>query len=307
MKKDFLSITDLTKQEIENIIQKAIVLKHAKNTVAFPLQNKTLVMIFEKPSLRTRVSFEIGVKQLGGATVLLENNTIGLGTRESIKDISFVLARMSSAIMARVNNHTLLLQIAEHANVPVINGLSDLEHPCQILADLMTIYEKKGRLKNLKLACIGDGANNVAHSLCLAASVFDLSFSVASPLNYRLSRSIVSKAKDINKSFDLLETENVQKAVTNADVVITDTWVSMGNEGEKKIREFYLRPYQVTSDVMRFAKTNAIFLHCMPVYRGSEATGEVVDGVQSAMYQEAENRLHVQKALLLHLLGVTQP
>ena len=302
MKKDFLSITDLTKQEIENIIQKAIALKDGKDSEVFPMQSKTLVMIFEKPSLRTRVSFEIGVKQLGGSTVLLDNATIGFGIRESIKDISSVLSSMSSAIMARVNDHGSLVQIAAYANVPVINGLSDLEHPCQILADLMTIVERKKKLKNLKLVYLGDGRNNVAHSLCLVASMFDFSFSVASPVNYKLHKSVVSKAKELNNSFNLLETESVREAVSNADVVITDTWISMGSEGEKNIREFYLRPYQVTSDVMRFATKEAIFLHCMPVYREREVTSEVVDGDQSVIYQQAENRLHVQKALLLFLL-----
>lgn len=299
MKKDFLSITDLTKQDLLAIIEQAIVLKQNKSLKQ--LSGKSLVAIYEKPSLRTRLAFECGMQQLGGATLSFDGKTIGLGVRESIKDMACVIASMTDGIVLRVKSHGTLIEFAKYSSVPVINALSDVEHPCQTLADLMTIYEQKRRLKDLTIAFVGDCENNVVHSLALACAMLGITFRYASPIGYGMKREIVEQCAAFGDS--VIACTDPIEAVSGADVVVADTWVSMGDEGEKEKRIEVFTPYQVTKKLMAKAKKDAMFLHCMPVYRGNEVTEEVVDGPHSVIYQEAENRLHAQKALLLHLLS----
>lgn len=304
MTRNFLSITDLTADEILHLLNSAKELKNELKNNKPQLPNKNLIMIFEKPSLRTRLSFEIGMNQLGGHAVYLAPDDIGLGVRESVSDIAKVASSMGNCIMARTFKHQTISDLAVHANVPVINGLSDKEHPCQTLADLLTMYESKGTIQGLKIAFIGDGENNVAHSLCLGAAMLGASFTCASPLGYKMNPEIVTKAKKIAKTTraEISETDNPKEAVENADVVYTDTWVSMGDEAEKETRLQTFSSYQVTQSLMKYAKEDAIFLHDLPAYRGNEVTAEVIDGSQSAVFQQAENRLHAQKALLVYLL-----
>lgn len=318
MKKDFLSITDLSPKEIWEVITLAKKMK--KNGQFKPvLENKTLVMIFEKPSLRTRLSFETGMKQLGGNAVYLTGKEIGIGSRESFKDIAKVISSMADTVMARTFQHETISELAKYAEVPVINGLSDLEHPCQILADLLTIYEIKGKifntspypspdrrgLKGLKLAFIGDGENNVCHSLALACAMLGIDFVAASPNGYFMKPTIFVKAKQLawGPGARILQLTNPYEAVKDADIVYTDTWISMGDEKEAKKRVIAFKDYQVTTDLMKLAKNDAIFMHDMPAHRGKEVAVEVIDGSQSVIYQQAENRLHVQKGLLIKLLG----
>lgn len=293
MTKHFLSITDLTAKEIWQVF--ALAKKQNKPV----LKGKSLAMIFEKPSLRTRLSFEIAMTQLGGHAVYLGPSDIGLEKRESVADVARVTASMADMIMARVFKHKTVEKLAEYASVPVINGLSDLEHPCQVLADLFTIWEIKKKIKGLKIAFVGDGENNVTHSLCLGATMLGASFASGSPKGYWMSPAIVSKAQKYGK---VLETVDPKEAVKNADVVVTDTWVSMGDK-DKKERIKIFKPYQVNQKLMKYAKKEAIFMHCLPAHRGEEVTADVIDGLQSVVFQEAENRLHVEKALILKLMG----
>jgi len=261
-------------------------------------------MVFEKPSLRTRVSFETGMTQLGGHAIYLAPSDIGLGKRESIGDTAKVISSMANVIMARTFSHETVEKLACFSTVPVINGLSDLEHPCQILADVMTIWEMKGALKGLYIAYVGDGENNVTHSLCLIAGILGMNFSYASPKKFEMDEFILNKAKQyaLKTGSDLVEANDPIIAVKNADVVVTDTWVSMGDESEKEKRLKVFKKYQVNKKLMSYAKRDAIFLHCLPAYRGYEVTSDVIDGSQSMVFEEAENRLHVQKALLIYLL-----
>lgn len=300
MKKDFISITDLSTDEILSLIHLAIKLKKGK-AIGKNLSGKALVAIYEKPSLRTRLSFERGMQQLGGVTLSFDGKTIGLGVREPIKDIASVIASMAHGIVLRVDKHITITEFAGYARVPVINALSDLEHPCQTLADLMTIYEHKKRLKNVTISFVGDCENNVVHSLALACSMLGITFRCASPKGYSMKKEIVTKALEYGEH--VVEFTDPVEAVSGADVVVTDTWISMGDEEEKEKRLQVFKDYQVTKALLSYAKKDAIFLHCMPVYRGNEASADVVDGEQSMIYQEAENRLHTQKALLLHLLS----
>lgn len=304
-KKDFLSITDLSPKEILEVFSMAKKLKETlKHTdgINEVLKNKSLIMIFEKPSLRTRVSFEAGLTKLSGHAIYLAPDDICMGKRESVHDIAKVVSSMGDIIMARTFSHQTVKELAEHASVPVINGLSDLEHPCQILADFMTIWETKGTIENLKIAFVGDGDNNVTHSLSLAATMLEASFSCASPKGYWMNRRIVDKAKKINSNAVIVETTDPQETVTGADVVYTDTWISMGDEEEKETRLKTFIPYQVTTTLMKNAKPDAIFMHDLPAYRGNEVTPEVIDGSQSVVFQQAENRMWVQMALILYLL-----
>ena len=262
-------------------------------------------MIFEKPSLRTRVSFEAGMTQLGGHAIYLAPSDIGMGKRESVADTAKVVSSMADIIMARTFSHKTVKKLAKYSKVPVINGLSDLEHPCQILADLMTIWEVKGKLKGLTISYVGDAENNVTHSLCLGAAILGIHFKCGSPKRYWMKKNVVGNAKKIaqkTKSI-ILETDNPKEAVKDADVVYTDTWVSMGDEREKEKRLKIFKPFQVNKQLMRLAKKDAIFMHDLPAYRGNEVTADVIDGKQSVVFQEAENRLHVQKALLVYLLN----
>lgn len=306
-KRDFVSITDLTPLDIQKVLQMAKKLKSEtkKGRMRLDFKGKTLAMIFEKPSLRTRVSFEVGMTQLGGHAIYLGPSDIGLGKRESVSDIATVTSSMVDIIMARTFKHKHIVELAGHSSVPVINALSDIEHPCQVLADLLTIYEVKGRLKGLKVAYEGDCENNVTHSLALGCLSLGMHFTAASPRGYTMNKTISQQALELAKknkvTFEAFINPN--EAVNNADIVVTDTWVSMGDESEKTKRLKIFKPYQVNSNLMKFAKKDAIFLHCLPAYRGNEVTSEVIDGPQSMVFQEAENRLHAQKALMLFLLN----
>ena len=305
--KHLISISDLSSKEILEILQLARSLKQKFNksgTLGDPLTNKSLIMIFEKPSLRTRLSFEIGMTKLGGHAVYLGPNDIGMGTRESISDIASVASRMGEIIMARTFKHEAIAELAKYSRVPVINALSDLEHPCQTLADLLTMGEIKGDLKGLKVTFIGDGENNVTHSLCLASALLGVTFSCASPNGYSMNKKIVDQAKTVAKKTgaSILETNKPETAIKNSDVVYTDTWVSMGDEKEKEKRLQTFKPYQVTTGLMKLAKKDAIFMHDLPAYRGNEVAADVIDGKQSVVFQQAENRMWAQMAVILFLL-----
>ena len=303
------SITDLTASEIKKIINRAIILKKqlkSNRKAKKLLTTKSLAMIFEKPSLRTRISFEIGMTQLGGHAIYLGPSDIQMGTREPVEDIAKVTSSMVDIIMARTFSHDSITKLARYSTVPVINGLSDLEHPCQILADLMTIYENKKTFNRLKIAYVGDCENNVTHSLALASSILGINFSCATPDGYFMKKEISQMANKIaiKTKSEIIESDNPEGVVKNSDVVITDTWVSMGDEKEKKKRLKIFTKYQVNNKLMSLAKKNAIFMHCLPAYRGNEVTSDVIDGEKSVVFQEAENRLHAQKALILFLLNL---
>jgi len=306
--KDFLRISELSKEQFEFLLSLAKKLKQelketGKNKQV--LAGKTLAMVFEKPSLRTRVSFEVGMTQLGGHAIFLSPQDIQLGVRESIADAAGTLCRMADGIMARVFQHTTLTELAQNAtNVPVINGLSDLEHPCQILADVLTMQEKKGDTQGLSVAFLGDGGNNVTHSLALASGILGMDFRLANPAGYDILPSVLEVARQLaQKSGGKISVfNNPQKAAQGADVVYTDTWVSMGDEAEKEKRLAAFPPYQVTDELMKHAKPDAIFMHDMPAYRGKEVASSVIDGPQSVIFDQAENRLHAQKAVLATFL-----
>ena len=304
--KDFISLHDCSQEEVSALLELALKLKkEQKAGIAHPiLKGKTLGMIFTKPSTRTRVSFEVGMVQLGGYPMFLSSHDIQLGRGESIYDTAKVLERFLDGIMIRTFAHQDVLDLAEYADIPVINALTDLLHPCQVLADLQTVYEHKGKLEGLKLAYIGDG-NNMAHSLMYGCAKMKLDCAIATPSGYQCAPAVVAAAKeDFRKSgAKLLLTEDPKEAIKDADVVYTDTWVSMGMESEKEERIKVFMPYQVNSELMSHAKDDAIFLHCLPAYRGYEVTAEVIDGKQSVIFDEAENRLHAQKAVMAALMG----
>jgi len=304
--KDLLEIAHLTKAEIDAIFDTTRKLKEHEVSADEQweiLNGKTLAMIFEKPSLRTRVSFETGIFQLGGHGIYLSPSDISLGKRESVADVARTLDRMCDIIMARVFEHEKVTELAKYASVPVINGLSDLEHPCQALADLYTVLEKKGKLEGLKLAFIGDG-NNVAHSLMLLAAKVGMNFSLGCPEGYDPDPNILAAsqtfAKETGATIEVIH--DPAKAAQDADVIYTDVWASMGQEDEAAERAKVFAPYQVNVELMKNAKPDALFLHCLPAHRGSEVTDEVVDSPQSVVFDEAENRLHVQKAVMVLLL-----
>jgi len=298
---DVLRLDELESKEINNIIDLAIDLKkqQKKGKEKPLLQNKTMAMIFEKPSTRTRVSFETGIFQLGGHALTLSPNDLQLSRGESIEDTAKTLSRYVNVIMARVYDHKSLETLAKNASIPVINGLSDSFHPCQILADLMTIKEHKKNLKKIKIAWIGDG-NNVCNSLILGCAKLKIKLSVAVPDGYEPDLEIAKIGKDA----EILEvSDNPELAVKDADVIISDTFVSIHNANPDRIKKF-LPKFQVNQSLMNKSKKDAIFMHCLPAKREQEVTSDVIDGSQSVVWDEAENRLHVQKALLVHLLGV---
>ncbi len=305
--RNFLSITDVTRRDILDILTIAGTLKKrlkkfGKNRSV--LKGKTLIMIFEKPSLRTHASFDIGMQQLGGHALYLGPEHIGLGNREPVEHAASVLSRMGDVIMARVFDHATVVELAKYSRVPVINGLSDLEHPCQILADIMTMVEYKGRLNGLRVAFVGDGENNVTHSLSLACGLLGMHFVVASPKEYAMNRAVAVKARELAKKYggSFTQTISPSEAVKEADVVYTDTWVSMGEERTKAKRLKAFRSYQVNAKLMKLAKPEAIFMHDMPAHLGNEVTKDVFNSPQSVVYTQAENRLHAQKGLLVFLL-----
>ena len=298
---DILTLDELESKEINNIIDLAIDLKkELKKGKEKPLlQNKTLAMIFEKPSTRTRVSFETGMFQLGGHALTLSPNDLQLSRGESIADTARTLSRYVNVVMARVYDHKSLETFARNSSIPVINGLSDSYHPYQILADLMTIKEHKKNLKKIKIAWIGDG-NNVCNSLILGCAKLKIQLSVAIPDGYEPEFDVIKIGKDA----EILEvSDNPETAVQDADVVMTDTFVSIHNTNSDRVKKF-LPKFQVNQALMNKAKKDAIFMHCLPAKRDQEVTSDVIDGSQSVVWDEAENRLHVQKALLVHLLGV---
>ena len=299
--KDFLTLDELSQNEIQQLIQLAIKLKkQLKSAKTKPLlKTKTLAMIFQKPSTRTRVSFETAMFQLGGHALHLTSNELQLSRGESIEDTAKTLSRYVDVIMARVYDHKMLDLLAKNSSIPVINGISNSFHPCQTLADLMTIQEKKKKLKNLKIAWIGDG-NNVCNSLLHGCAKLGINISVATPKGFEPDRTVVAKCK---KNIDLEITNNPKDAVKNANVVMTDTFTSIHTHDKKRIKKF-LPKFQVNSALMKNAKKDAIFLHCLPAKRGFEVTSSVIDGPQSVVWDEAENRLHTQKALLVSLLGI---
>jgi len=305
-KKDVLSIADLSAREINLILTLASKLKRAqKGGKARPLlRGKTLGMIFQKPSTRTRVSFEVGMYQLGGDSVYLSANDIQLSRGETIQDTAKTLSLYLDCMMARVYDHKDIQTLAEFSSIPVINGLSDEFHPCQILADLLTMQEHKKKLKGLSLVWLGDG-DNVCNDLMLGCAKTGVSMTAACPKGYEPLEEVVRLAKTEGKKTggDIRITDDPAAATKDADIVVTDTFVSIGKEGERATREAtFLPKYQVNSEIMKLAKNDAIFMHCLPAKRGMEVTADVIDGKSSVVWQEAENRLHVQKALLCLLM-----
>lgn len=304
--KDLISLHDLTPEEVEDLLNLGIKLKAEQKAGKdhHILKGKTLGMIFTKSSTRTRISFEVGMTQLGGYPLFLSSNDIQLGRGETIYDTAKVMERMLDGIMIRTYSHQDVLDLAKHADIPVINALTDLLHPCQVLADLMTAYEHKGKLKGLKLAYIGDG-NNMAHSLMYGCAKAGLDCAVATPDSYQCDSEVVANAKDDFKKYgsELILTNDPKEAIKDADVVYTDTWVSMGMEAEKEERQRVFMPYQVNGELFKLAAPDAVFMHCLPAYRGFEVTDDVIDGPQSVIFDEAENRLHAQKAVMVQLMA----
>jgi ornithine carbamoyltransferase len=301
MKRDLISITDLSREQIESIFSLARRLKaDRKDGLPHPyLAGKTLAMIFEKPSLRTRVTFEVGMTQLGGAVLYLAPPDIGLGTRETVPDVAQNLSRWVDLIMARTFTHSTVLELAKYATVPVINGLSDLLHPCQILADCLTLIEQRGQLDGLKVAFVGDG-NNVVNSWINAASKFPFAFALACPAGYEPDGNILTQARQQGARVTI--TQSVEEAVRDADAIYTDVWTSMGQEKESAIRREAFKSYQVNAAVVAQAKKEALVMHCLPAHRGEEITADVLEGPQSVVLEQSENRLHVQKAIMVWLL-----
>jgi ornithine carbamoyltransferase len=295
------SLFHLTQDEIKKILKKSALLKsqllHGEDHSL--LKGKTLAMIFEKPSTRTRVSFEVGMWQLGGYALYLSAGDLQLGRGETIADTAQTLSRYVNGIMARVIAHQTILDLVKYSRVPVINGLSDFTHPCQALSDLFTIYEKKGRLSGLRLAYVGDG-NNVAHSLILGCSKMGIDITLACPKGYEPNPKVVSKGKEEGKKSggQVRVTNDPQEAVRGADIIYTDVWASMGQEKEHEKRVKIFKPYQVHAKLVREAKEDYLFMHCLPAHRGEEVTDEVADSKNSVVFDQAENRLHTQKALL---------
>ena len=295
--KHFLSINDITPNELQELLDSAIDLK-TRGWIA-PLKQKTMALVFEKPSLRTRVSFEVAMRQLGGQTIYLSPEEVGLGKRESIPDVARVLSRFVDVIVLRTFAQQNLEVLAEYSSVPVINALSDFEHPCQALADLLTIYEHKGKLKWLTVAYIGDG-NNVANSLILACAMTGVNFNIASPQGYTIDKAVLKKAQTYAKTSGakIVCTEDPRVAAKDVDVIYTDTWTSMGQEAEAKVRRKVFAGYQINEELMALTKKNAIIMHCLPAHHGEEVSVGLLDSPQSVVFDQAENRMHAQKALL---------
>ena len=306
MKKDLISITDI-KDELPDMMDLALEMKRrqqmGEREVQIVLKNRSMAMIFEKPSTRTRVSFEVAMTQLGGHALYLSPRDMQLGRGETIADTAKVLSRYVDVIVYRAYSHDNMVSLAENASIPVINALDNVEHPCQTVADLMTIKEKKGKLRDLKLAFVGDG-NNVAHSLMLGSAIVGINFYIACPEGYEPNAEILAQAKKIahENGTKVIVTHDPVEAVQDADVVYTDVWVSMGDEKEKEKRLKDFKNFQVNEDLVRHAKNDYIFMHCLPAHRGYEVTDEVIDSRNSVVFDQAENRLHAQKAILVMLI-----
>jgi ornithine carbamoyltransferase len=307
MKKDYIAVADHSSKEIENILSLALRLKEEWKAGGNKpiLKNKTLAMVFQKPSLRTRVSFDMAMRHLGGDALYLSPMEIGLGKRESIADVARVLSGYVDVVMARVFAHDHILQLSEWASVPVVNGLTDYNHPCQGMADALTIIEEFGSMKDLNIVFIGDG-NNVAVSLLhIVAKLGAAKFTIACPEGYEIPEAALEIAKPImaetGTKFEVVR--DPREAVKNAQVIYTDTWTSMGQEAEAAVRKKHFALYQVNDDLVNAADPKAIVLHCLPAHRGQEITNEVADGAHSRLFPQAENRMHAQKAILVHVLG----
>jgi ornithine carbamoyltransferase len=300
---NLLSISDLSFNEINELLDMAddLKVKRSKGKIVEMLKHKSLGMIFEKSSTRTRISFEVAMAELGGHALFLSYRDLQLGRGETVGDTAQVISRYVSCIMARVISHSTLEELAEYSTVPVINALSDMEHPCQLLADLQTIREYKGRFKGLKFAWIGDG-NNVCNSAILAAAITGMQMSVACPEGYEPDPDIIAKARGMGGSVEVVAAP--EEAAADADVLYTDVWVSMGDEDEKEQRLHDLGPYQINDALVNFARDDCMVMHCLPAHRDEEITSEVLTGTHSAVLDQAENRLHAQKALLIKLLGL---
>jgi ornithine carbamoyltransferase len=300
---NFLSIKDFSPEEIRYFLDLAREIKSHPSAHSGALKGKTLAMIFEKPSLRTRVSFDVGIQQLGGFSLYLSPAEISLGKRESVYDVAKNLERMVQAVMIRTYAHDIVEKMAEYASIPIINGLTDYSHPCQAMADYLTMQELKGDVAGLKVAYVGDG-NNVCHSLMFAGAQLGAHVWAATPEGYEPKPEAVEWAlqRGAKTGGTCTLTHDPAEAVSAADVVYTDVWASMGQEAEAEMRRKLFLPYQVNSDLFRKAKFDAVFMHCLPAHRGDEVTDEVVDSPNSVVYQQAENRLHAQKAILLELM-----
>ncbi|MGQ9570923.1 MAG: ornithine carbamoyltransferase [Thermodesulfovibrionales bacterium] len=301
MKRDFLRLRDLTSEEIEYLLKRALELKSGVDRDRCPLIGKSIGLIFEKASTRTRVSFEVGIYQLGGNSIYLNPKEMQLGRGETIHDTAKTLSRYLEAVIIRTFSHKSLVDFALNSSIPVINGLSDLHHPCQALADLMTIMEKKGMLGGINLTYIGDG-NNVANSLVEAASMMDMNLTISCPDGFEPDADILKEQKAISKS-EIKIMRDPRDAAKGADVLYTDVWISMGQEKEEKQKKKKFKGYQLNKEILSLAKKDAIVLHCLPAHRGEEITDDVIDSPQSIVFDQAENRLHSQKALLEFLLS----
>ncbi|MDO8845807.1 MAG: ornithine carbamoyltransferase [Methylicorpusculum sp.] len=293
----FISLHDLTSSELRQLLNRAIELKNTRNPDFQPLKGKVLAMIFEKSSTRTRISFETGMIQLGGNALFLSPRDTQLGRGEPLRDSAKVISSMVDGIMMRTNKHETVTTFAEHSRVPVINGLTDLMHPCQLLADMQTFFEHRGDIEGKTVAWIGDG-NNMCHSYIEAASILNFKLHLACPEGYKPDSCFVNSASASINFFD-----TAQQAAEGCDLVVTDVWASMGQEEEQKQRALAFKDYQVSQSVMDAAKKEALFMHCLPAHRGEEVAEEVIDGPNSVIFDEAENRLHAQKALLELLMS----
>jgi ornithine carbamoyltransferase len=301
--KSILDLTEMTKEELLSVIESAVMIKARPDDYRQALAGKILAMIFEKNSTRTRVSFEAGIIQLGGQAIVLDSKSTQMGRGEPVKDTAKVLSGYVDGIMIRTYSDQMVQELATQATVPVINGLTDYHHPCQILADFQTIYEVKGKLEGLKLAYIGDG-NNMAHSFLIGGSLVGMDIAIATPMGYEPNPEIIAVAqKNAAVSQSSIEiSHDPFQAVEQADILVTDVWASMGDEAEQQEREAVFKAFQVNQQLTALAKEDYLFLHCLPAHRGEEVTTEIIDGTHSAIYQEAENRLHAQKALLVALM-----
>lgn len=303
--RDFLDLEDFTGEELQYLLDYAIELKRKQKAgeVYQPLKGKTLGMIFEKSSTRTRVSFEVGMYQLGGHPLFLSRNDLQIGRGEPIADTAQVLSRYVDGIMIRTFAHTTLTDLAKYASVPVINALTDWSHPCQAMADYQTVLEHKGKLAGLKIAFIGDG-NNMAHSLMMGAAKFGMHFAIAAPEGYLPDAEMTARSMTVAAATggSVLVTGDTREAIADADIVYTDVWASMGFEEEQKIREKAFAEYQVNEELVKYAKPDYMFLHCLPAHRGEEVSAGVIDGPNSLIFDEAENRLHAQKAIMAAIM-----
>ena len=301
---NFLNISDLSVQQLRQIIEEAK--ERKSNRKGFnkseadqdkPFAGKSMIMMFEKPSTRTRISFDIAAKQLGGSTIILNQEGIHYGKgEESIKDTAKVLSQYVDLIMIRTAAHKNLIEFAKYADIPVINGLSEISHPCQIMSDILTFEELKGNIKGKTIAWLGDGDNNMSYSFIEASAKFNFNFNIGCPDKYKPNKNILAWAKKNKALVSIFK--NPAEAVKNADCVMTDKWVSMNDKVDKNKKKILLKPYQVNKKIMKLTKSDAIFMHCLPVSRGEEATDEVVDGKQSVIWQQAENRVHAQKSIM---------